>query len=523
MQGVGLVVLFNHYTIYLMKQLLYLIIGISLCIGTIGCDYHGPGGHSHEGDAQHDHADEYPTASYTAWTKKTEIFVEFPVLAVGKSSRFAAHFSSMQTFKPLHVGSCEVHLLKNNNPQITGSVKAPSSPGIYRPEIIPTEAGVFDLVFYIQSENLRETILIKDVKVYNSEHEAIHEYVSESEGDEVLFSKEQAWKIDFAVQPVSRMSIPNVIRASGEVLPIESDEQSISASTSGMVLFKKNNLIEGQNISQGSSLFVVNNDQVVSSNLSEKYAILKANLAQSKANLERSQDLLSKGIISQKEFDDRNRQYHVDQASYETLTKNYSTGGMTLNAPTSGILKKLHVVNGQYVEEGQTLATISKNKHLLIEAEVSQKYLREVPSIVSANIKMPWSYEAININEYNGKMVSTARTAKDHYIPVLFKIDNKGDIIPGTFLDIYLQTSESSNELVIPKQALLREYDMYFVYVMTGGESFEKKNVKIGLDDGNNVQIISGLEENEMIVTRGVYAIKMASMSSSIPAHGHEH
>jgi len=37
------------------------------------------------------------------------------------------------------------------------------------------------------------------------------------------------------------------------------------------------------------------------------------------------------------------------------------------------------------------------------------------------------------------------------------------------------------------------------------------------------VQVLAGLEEDEMIVTKGVYAIKMASMSSTIPAHGHEH
>jgi RND family efflux transporter MFP subunit len=339
----------------------------------------------------------------------------------------------------------------------------------------------------------------------------------------VSFLKEQAWKIDFAVVAVGRKELPNIIRTSGEVLPIESDEESISATTSGIIIFKSNTLVEGQNLSKGSSLFVVNNDKMISSNLSEKYAIVKANLLQSQKNLERSKDLLDKGIISQKAFDERNREYEVDLAAFETLTKNYSSGGMILKAPTSGILKKLHVVNGQFVEEGQSIATISRNKHLLIEAEVSQKYFRDIPKIVSANIKLPWNKSAISIKEYNGKLMPTVRTAKDHFIPVLFKIDNKGDIIPGTFLDIYLQTNDVAQELVIPRGALLREYDMFFVYVMTSGESFEKRNVTIGIDDGKNVQVLDGLKENEMVVAKGAYAIKMASMSSSIPAHGHEH
>ena len=215
-----------------MKKLLYLIFGIYLSAGIVGCHMHGDESHSHDDDHNHEqddahaHEEEYPTASYTTWTNKTEIFVEYPVLAVGNSTRFAAHFSSMQSFKPLPEGFCEVQLVKNNNPQITGMVKRPSSPGLFMPEITPTMAGVFDLVFYIQSEILRDTILIKDVKVYNSEHDAIHHYVAKGEGDEVSFSKEQAWKIDFALQSVSRMPVPNVIRASGEVLPIESDSET---------------------------------------------------------------------------------------------------------------------------------------------------------------------------------------------------------------------------------------------------------------------------------------------------------
>ena len=506
-----------------MNRIIYLILAICLCTGIISCHNDGSDGHVHEGEDPLDHQVEYPKASHTLWTNKTEIFVEYPVLAVGKTSGFAAHFSSMKTFKPLTKGPCIVELIKDGKSILKSSVDAPSSPGIFKPEITPIEAGLYNLAFYIDSESIKDTILVKNVKVFKSEHDAIHEFEVEGEGNDVSFLKEQAWKIDFAVTPVSRQELQNVIRTSGEVLPIESDEESISATTSGIVIFKSSNLIEGQNINQGRSLFVVNNDKMISSNLSEKYAVFKANLFTSQKNLERSKALVDKGIISQKEFDERTRQYEVDLAGYETLTKNYSSGGMILKAPTSGILKKLHVVNGQYVVEGQSIATISRNKHLLIEAEVSQKYFKDIPKIVSANIKLPWNKSAISLKDYNGKLVPTARTAKDHYIPVLFKIDNKGDIIPGTFLDIYLQTSDVAKELAIPRDALIREYDMYFVYVMTGGESFEKRYVTIGIDNGEIVQITNGLVENEMVVTKGVYAIKMASMSSSIPSHGHEH
>ena len=495
-------------------------VAFGLCLGLVSCHHH-PQEDSHHDD--HGHSHEYPSMNLTSQTDDTELFVDFPVLAVGKQTSFAAHFTRLSTYKPYKQGSCKLELIKDGVVKQEAEVDSPKSDGLFLPVISPEEAGKYFLLFYFNSNGVSDTIGFQNVKVYSSEDDAIHNHSNEAEGDEVAFSKEQAWKIQFATDRVETKTIQKVIRTSGEILPMESDEKLVTASSDGLVIFKSNNLVEGQNISEGTSLFVINNDKLISSNLSEKYAVLKANLESSKKNLERSLELLEKNIISQKEYENRERQYAVDLASYETLNKNYSSGGMTLTAPASGILKKLYVTNGQFVKEGQSLATISRNKQLLIEAEVSQKYFKEVPNIQSANIKLPWNDEVVSIQNYNGKIVSTGSSTKRHYIPVVFRIDNKGDIMPGTFLEIYLKTSESNNALVIPHTALLKEYDSYFVYVMVAGEKYEKRNVIIGIDDGENVEVISGLKENEVIVSQGAYAIKMASMSSSIPAHGHAH
>jgi multidrug efflux pump subunit AcrA (membrane-fusion protein) len=77
--------------------------------------------------------------------------------------------------------------------------------------------------------------------------------------------------------------------------------------------------------------------------------------------------------------------------------------------------------------------------------------------------------------------------------------------------------------LVIPISALLEDYGSYSVIVQVSGESFERRPVKIGKRNGRNVEVLSGLETGEMVVTQGAYQVKMASMSGSTPAHGHEH
>jgi multidrug efflux pump subunit AcrA (membrane-fusion protein) len=45
----------------------------------------------------------------------------------------------------------------------------------------------------------------------------------------------------------------------------------------------------------------------------------------------------------------------------------------------------------------------------------------------------------------------------------------------------------------------------------------------VGVDNGNEVQILSGLKEGDRVVTKGAYQVKLASASNAIPAHNHEH
>jgi multidrug efflux pump subunit AcrA (membrane-fusion protein) len=76
---------------------------------------------------------------------------------------------------------------------------------------------------------------------------------------------------------------------------------------------------------------------------------------------------------------------------------------------------------------------------------------------------------------------------------------------------------------VIPVSALVEEQGIFYVYVQTEGESFQKRELKLGANDGKKVQVLSGLTEGERVVTKGGYQIKLAQASGILPAHGHEH
>jgi multidrug efflux pump subunit AcrA (membrane-fusion protein) len=60
-------------------------------------------------------------------------------------------------------------------------------------------------------------------------------------------------------------------------------------------------------------------------------------------------------------------------------------------------------------------------------------------------------------------------------------------------------------------------------YVQTEGESFERRIVRLGVRDREYVEVLSGVEPGEHVVTRGAYAVKLAAAGTQVPAHGHAH
>ena len=282
---------------------------------------------------------------------------------------------------------------------------------------------------------------------------------------------------------------------------------------------------EGRDVRAGENLFSISSKGLLQSNMEEKYQVAKARVDKTKADFERAENLVKEQIIGQKEYELRQMEYTIAQAEFQTLTGSYNAGGQSVTATMSGFVKNVMVSDGQYVEEGTPLIEITNNRRLLLQAEVSQSHLPKLRMIKSANFKTPYQKEVQSIDDYNGKLISYGKVIEkgSSFIPVLFELDNLHELIPGSFVELFLLTNPIEKELVIPKSALMQDYSLNYVYVQTGGESFEKREVKLGVDDGVNVQILSGVTEGEWVVTEGAFQIKMASMSSTIPAHGHEH
>ena len=463
--------------------------------------------------------------SYTRYTYKTELFVEFKPLVTGTTSTFAAHFTKLgENFTALTEGTVTVSLIMGDK-GVRHTEEAPASPGIYRLALKPSSAGKGQLVFDIKTKDYTDKIVIDNITVFANTEAAMAEVQPEPSSNTLSYLKEQAWKVGFANTPVYTHPFHEIIKASGEILSAPGDEVIITANTNGAVSFADNALTVGSLVSNGQALFVLSGSSNVVDNTESRYKEAKVNYEKAKLDYERAAVLVKDKIVSEKDFFTAKAAYENAAIIYTTLSKNYSVRGQRINAPIKGYLKNLLVSEGQYVTAGQPLATVSQNQKLRLKAEVSQRYYSKLASVKSANFKTVYDGKVYDTQSLSGKLISYGKSVnyEDHFIPVVFEIDNRGQIIPGSLVEIFMRSNTIANALVIPITALIEEQGTFYVYVQTAGESFEKREVKLGGNDGQHVQVLSGVSNGERVVTKGAYQVKLATMSGAVPAHGHEH
>jgi membrane fusion protein, heavy metal efflux system len=482
------------------------------------------------GEKANEHGHEHPAGgleplAFTEYSDKTELFVEFKPLVVGSKSNFATHLTLLgNQFLPLTKGKVKVSLIVGES-GIRNSADGASSPGIFRLALVPKTAGKGKLVFDVETENDTDQIVIENVMVYTDEHAALDSQTEITTSDEITYLKEQAWKVEFANAPVLKTVFADIIKTSGQIISAPNDEMMVTANVSGILRFVGSKTIIGSEVSQNTHLFTIAGGNLAENNPEAKYKEAKANYEKSKADYERAKELVKDQIVSEASFLQAKNAFENAQTVFNTIAKSYSSAGQTIVAPMSGFIKNILVNEGQFVEVGTPLAMVSKNKKLILQASVSQKYFSKLPIVSSANFAPTDSKQVFDTKMLNGKIISFGKSAvaNSAFLPIAFEIDNIGNLIPGSVAEVFLKAKPLPNALIIPVSGLLEEQGNYYVYVQTSGESFQKRAVKMGATDGLSVQILSGVSEGERVVTKGAYQIKLSSASGKLPAHGHEH
>ena len=247
---------------------------------------------------------------------------------------------------------------------------------------------------------------------------------------------------------------------------------------------------------------------------------------QAQAEYQRKKELAEKQIVSESELLQAKTDYENALAKYRHLRKNFSGGRQVVKSPINGYIQQIEVKNGQFVQAGEPMLTVSTNRKLLLQADLPAKYHAYLKHIMEVNIRQMNSERTYSLEELHGRLVSYGKSVEKNnpLIPVIFEIDNVIDVLPGTFVNLYLKTGGENPRLSVTNEAVVEEMGNYFVFVQVEPETYEKREVVTGASDGFRTEILKGLREGEKVVSRGARVLLLSQAASSVDPHaGHVH
>ncbi|MEA4810834.1 efflux RND transporter periplasmic adaptor subunit [Macellibacteroides fermentans] len=356
----------------------------------------------------------------------------------------------------------------------------------------------------------------------NDGHDHEGEKLKEEGGhaDEIVFTKEQAKAVGLTIETVSAGAFNQVIKTSGQIQASQGDEATIVATSNGIVSFANPSITEGAAVRAGEAIVTVS-----AKNIQDGDPAVKAKIEYETAQREfqRAEGLVKEQIISTKEFEQIRLRYETAKAVYGAQASNISASGVRVTSPIGGFIKARLVSQGEYVSVGQPIVTVSQNRRLQLRAEVTENYYKSLKSISSANFKPSYDNTVYKLSDLNGRLLSFGKASGvSSFIPVTFEFDNIGDIIPGSFTEVFLLSTPQSNVISVPVSSITEEQGLFFVYIQLDEEGYKKQEVTLGQNNGERLQILSGLKVGDKVVTKGVYQVKLAAISSVMP-EGHNH
>ena len=460
----------------------------------------------------------------TLWTDSTELFMEHPALIVGAPDKFAVHLTDLTDFAPLRSGSITLRFEPQDGGEpVIVTQDAPRAPGIYGPSPAFSRPGLYDLTITVNSPQAKDVIRVPGLQVYPTADEAPREPEAAEGG--IAFLKEQQWKTPgFITAFASTGRVAESFQATGTIAPTAGRLARLSAPVAGMVEVSgvAQSPVPGQRVTRGQILVILT---PALSEGGSSVAQARAGLREAEDEYARAQRLHAVEAIPARRL--REAEIRLT-AAQETLAAFSNSGALgpdgrlVLRSPIDGVVASRTLTPGSRVEAGAELITVVDPSVVWLVVNVPAGEAARVGREAGASFRVPGSvrmHGTSRIVSLGTVIDSISRT-----VPVIYEVRNAdGAMRIGMNAQVTVGTSQSISGVVIPSSAVLDEDGQPVAYVQVEGERFERRALSLGGATSTSTLVRSGIAIGERVVTGAGYQIRLASLSTGVPTHGHEH
>lgn len=352
----------------------------------------------------------------------------------------------------------------------------------------------------------------------------------------VFFAKEETSR--YITEPVKRMDISQNVLATGVLGAF--NQVSIGAQVSGEI--KKLNVVLGQKVKKGDLLAVIDADKQVNALQSAKADLYsskaslnnkKATLRKAKLDFDRQAMMINSGATSKQEYDNAKvalalaqtdievANALIEKAKISVKTSEVSLGYTQVIAPMDGVVVSVAVEEGQTVNANQvtpTLMVLANLEKMTIKAEISEGDIEKIKEGMKSTFTVMGDPNKIynatirsidpgptTLTDNQNKTESTLSGTPIYYYAMLDVPNNDGKLRISMTTSIVIEVKNIKNTLSIPALALggeakNGEYKVKVLKKDGNKEIITNKIVKIGLNNGVDTQVLSGLKEGELVV-----------------------
>lgn len=483
-------------------------------------------------------AEEPTTLSVTRWTEKSELFAEYPALAVGDTSRFAIHLTRLDSFTALTDGRVEVHLRGGTAaPEVFGA-GAPSRPGIFAVDVKPAGVGRREMIVVVHAPGLNDEHVVGPVEVHATADSARAAVAGEGEeAPGIRFLKEQQWSLEFGTALVTEQSVRESVRVPARLEARPGGAADVTAPIDGR-LIRVADVTVGAAVTRGQELARLLPPPGTPGDLPQLQrarAEALTGVALAGRDRERAERLTSAGAAPARRLEEARsseEQARARLTAAEASLTQYNiarTGGapdadalFVVRAPVSGVIAHREAATGANIAAGTVLFRVVDASQVHVVGHVPEADSARAQRAVAAEIEVPGQPDRLP----TGRIASVGKVLDlpSRTVPITFAFDNGTVGLPvGRSVFLHLLMDRTDPRPVVPAAAVVDDAGRPIVFVQRAGETFERRAVTLGARAGDLVQITDGVKPGDRVVTKGAYLVRLASLSTSVPAHGHVH
>jgi RND family efflux transporter MFP subunit len=326
------------------------------------------------------------------------------------------------------------------------------------------------------------------------------------EAQPVTLSEDAARRIGVTYATVTRGSLPRTVRTVGFVTYDETRLAAVNLKIDGWVekLFVD---FTGAPVQAGQPLFELYSPGLVTA---QEELLLARNLLQ---QVEEGGGIRSRENAEELLAAARRRLAYWDIPEEEVRAieeRGAVTKTLTIRSPASGIVVEKNVVEGGRVMAGMDLYRIADLSRVWVDAELFEKDI----SLIGKGQHGVVSFEAYPGEMFHGSVAyvyptvsASSRTGK-----IRLELSNPGlRIKPGMYAQVELQGSPMEETLLVPRTAVLWTGERSMVFHRMSNGQLHPMEVVTGLSSGDQIQILSGLKEGNVVVASATFLIDAES------------